>query len=351
MLRRIPEEVHCFYLRTTWLLNAQAILTLPDFSKVRFFTEDEANKFATTMCKRNVVARIGGSNNHYYKQAAELSNRTVIEVRRIIKPKEMYEVGEPVAKLTDKLAILSTTFSMQRKVLLRKLGLSEYITPEIDFTVTPRFEFIRSRSQRVPGVSGILIDNQFCKRFSNCGFMSLFEYSQIQNDLSKRVRTSSDWLFESRREPRLTASVVKTAIALESLLIFSESESLARSLSERAAFILSSSPDIRYEISRVISQFYEVRSGIVHGSQKKAKKLTPDLAECVDRLILLLHLVISANAHLWTNVEALRTWCEKQRWGKPSSEVRIPFSRAYLNNALSLTATNVIPPSGNESTQ
>jgi hypothetical protein len=287
LLPRLP--IQCTYLRTTWLLHAQATLSLPNSSKVRFFDEREAASFAENMRRSNVVARMGGTGNHYYRQARELSNRTVIEVFRVADPEEMYEQGEALARLIEKLAILSRTLFLQRAALLRKLGLSEHITPEVNFTVTPRFKFIRSRSQRVPSVTGVVIDSQFCKRFSNCGFMRLFEYSQEQGDLAKRVRASSDWLFESRREARLTASVVKTAIALESLLIFSESESLARALSERAALILSSSPDVRYDISRIILQFYDVRSGVVHGSQKKARKLTPRLVECVDRLVLLLH--------------------------------------------------------------
>ncbi|HYY95949.1 MAG TPA: hypothetical protein VE713_15700, partial [Pyrinomonadaceae bacterium] len=255
--------------------------------------EFEAAKVADNMRRRNVVARIGGANNHYLRQAAELSNRTVIEVRRAMNPVDLYEQGESIAKLIEKLVILSTTLFLRKKDLLRKLGLSEDITPEINFTVSNQFRFIRSRSTRVPSVTGILIDEKFCKRFSNSGYKGLYEYCQVQSDLAKRVRLSSEWLFESRREARLTAAVVKTAIALESLLIFSESESLARTLSERAAFILSSIPEIRYKISRLVTQFYEVRSGVVHGSQKKAKKLTPDLVECLDRVVLLLHLVIS----------------------------------------------------------
>jgi hypothetical protein len=143
---------------------------------------------------------------------------------------------------------------------------------------------------------------------------------------------------ESRRESRLGAAVVKTAIALESLLVFNESESLARTLSERSAFILSNSPEIRRIISGIILRFYDVRSGVVHGSQKKAKKLTPSLIECVDRLTLILHLIIASNTDIWPSVESLRLWCESQRWDKPFSNLKFPLSRKYLNNALDLAA-------------
>jgi hypothetical protein len=334
-----PEpEVQCYYLRTTQLLNAKSVLSFPDSSKIRFFTSLEASKFADTMRRSNVVARLAGSRNFYLNRAAELSDRTVIEVLRVSSPDNMLEIGESVAILLEKLAVLSTTLFMRRDDLLRKLGISASMTSEVNFAVTSKFKRIRSRSQRAPAVEGVVIDRQFCDRFLRCGFIGLFQYLQSQGDLHKRVRTSADWLLESRREARLTASVVKTAIALESLLIFSESESLARTLSERSAFILSPSPQVRHEISRVILRFYDVRSGIVHGSQKKARKLTSTLTECVDRLTLLLHLIIASNTHLWANVESLRLWCEEQRWGKPSSDVKFPLSQIYLRNALALVA-------------
>ena len=149
-----------------------------------------------------------------------------------------------------------------------------------------------------------------------------------------RVKNSLQWLFKSRIESRLPASIVKTSIALESLLIFSESESLAQSLSERAAFILSSEPNRRKLISRILKRFYDTRSGIVHGSQKKAKKLTSTLLETVDRLTVLLYLSISANSNQWPTSDRLREWCETQRWGTPSSKIVVPFPDLYLKNAL-----------------
>jgi hypothetical protein len=323
------------YLRTTWLLRSKVPLHFPDLSKVRLFEEDEATQFARTVRRSNVFAR-HSPENFYLKRVAELANRTIIEVRRPGKPDDTYKEAERVAELVEKVAVLSTTLILRKDALLRKLAISPNIRPEIDFISDSKLQFVRSRSQRVPSAEGIVVDKQFCARFSKCGFFDLFEYCQGQTDLANRVRSSADWLLESRREARLTASVVKTSIALESLLIFSESESLARSLSERAAFMLSSSPDTRQEISRVINQFYEVRSGIVHGSRKKVSKLSSSLVECVDRLCLLLQLIVSANSRSWTNVDDLRKWCEKQRWGGPSRDVRIPFSGSYLNSAFAL---------------
>jgi hypothetical protein len=332
-------EVQFHYLRTTSLFNAQTTLTLPDSSRIRLFGHHEAAVFVERMRKGNVVARLGGSHNHYLIRAAEFSNRTIIEVTGVGTADSMLGVGEIVAESIEKLAVLSTTLVTRRAELLRKLGIAGNMTGELNLAVTSKFKRIRSRSQRAPTIEGIVVDKSFCNRFTKCGFMKLFEYLKVTSDLSKRVSTSVGWLLESRREPRLSASVVKTAIALESLLVFNESESLARSLAERSAFILSNSPEVRRKISSTILRFYDVRSGVVHGSQKKAKNLTPSLTECVDRLTMMLHLVIAANSDLWPSVESLRLWCETQRWDKPFSNVRFPLSQKYLTSALSLAAT------------
>ena len=209
--------------------------------------------------------------------------------------------------------------------------------------ISPGYRFLRSRARPAPVAQGVLIDERFCKRFSRCSFNTLPDYMQSRTDIAKRVSRSLDWLFDSRTEPRLEAAVVKTSIALESLLIFSESESLAQSLSERAAFVLSSNPDRRHLISRTLKRFYEARSGVVHGSQKKAKKLTPALLETVDRLAILLCLIIAANSRLWYSADALREWCEGQRWGDPSKEVQIPFPGSYLRNAIALSQDELEP--------
>ena len=330
------------YIRTTWSLNAEVPLEFSDSSQVRFFSEIEAAKFAEEVRRRNVFARHSYENNFYLNRIAELGNRTIIEVYKPGDPDDTYEQAVEVAELMEKLAVLSTTLVLRKDAFLRKLGINSNVKPEVDFIVGSNMQFIRSRSQRASSVEGILVNKQFINRFSKTGFIDMFQYCQTQSDLAKRVRMSADWLLESRRERRLTASVVKTAIALESLLIFAESESLARSLSERAAFILTSSPKLRHSISRIINQFYDVRSGVVHGSQKKTKKLSPSLIESVDRLSLLLYLVISANPLLWSSVEALRVWCEEQRWGAPSSKVKIPFSQMYLKNALALSGIEIL---------
>lgn len=325
------------YLRVTWMLSAKTTLKFPDSSSVRFFGEDEANLLKKEVRKRNVFARHSRENDFYLQRVNELSNRTVIEVFRPGDPQDMGEEAEGIAALIEKLAVLSSTLALPKQKLQRKLGISSRPRTEINFMASPGFRYLRSTARSVPSAQGICVDDRFCRRFSRCGFPELYEYCLSQGDLAKRVKSSLDWLFESRREPRLSASVVKTAIALESLLILSESESLTRSLSERAAFILSSSPETRRHISKIVKRFYDARSGVVHGSHRKLRQLTPSLVEAVDRLSVLLHLTIGANHQLWSSVENLRKWCEMQRWGAPSTEVRAPYTRSYLKNAIALS--------------
>jgi hypothetical protein len=136
----------------------------------------------------------------------------------------------------------------------------------------------------------------------------------------------------------MSAAVVKTAIAMESLLVFDQSEPVAKSLSERAAFIVSPDPDIRRKVASLFKKFYDARSGVVHGGRRKATSLTPNLIEGMDRVALLVCLTIGANCALWDSTQTLLDWCEGQRWGTPDSKIKVPFPNAFLNQAIDLCA-------------
>jgi hypothetical protein len=322
------------------MLSADTELKLSDSLSIRLFGRDEAEYLAQNVRKRSVFTRHSRENDFYLKRLDELSDRTVLEVSLSDATEGMAEEVEgavALVGLAEKVAVLSTTLAMTKGELQRRLGISPKRTSELDFAYDPQLRFLRSRSTAPPTARGVHVDGRFCNRFHRCGFHRLVERQPPRNTMATRVLTCLDWLYESRLEPRLEASVVKTAVALESLLIFSETESLARSLSERAAFILSPSLGTRREISRIIKRFYEARSGVVHGSRKKANKLTSSLAESVDRLSVLLCLAIGTNYELWSSHDALRDWCEDQRWGKPSTDVQVPFARNYLNTAIALS--------------
>lgn len=318
------------------MLNAQNDLKLSDFSRVRYFSESEALKLAELIQKRNVFSRHSYENNFYYQRAKDLANKTIIEICQQGNPNDIEDETKGAADLLEKLAVLSTTLVLRKKKLLRSLGIGSRSKTEMQLILGPQFYNLSSKKHPVNTGDGINIDQTFCNRFTKIGFSGLYDYCLKANDINKRVSTSLDWLFESRKEPRLDAAVVKTSIALESLLIFSESESLARSLSERTAFILSDIPDTRQKISRIIKEFYDVRSGIVHGGKKKQGKLNDSLLESVDRLTMLLYLTISANSDVWPSKEELRKWCEMERWSCPSIKIT-PYPQKYLVSAIKLT--------------
>lgn len=332
----MKEEFQFQFIITTNNLKSETEFCLIPECKLRKFTQLEAQRLAESIRKKNVVARLGGVNNYYLNQAIELGEQTIFEISLVAGKDDVIELGMALASIVEKLAILSTTFTTKRNSLHRKLGISSISKSELCFAFTHGYQTLRSKSNRVLEIDGIPVNQTFCNRFDKCGFVELLRFIQIEKELNKRVMSSVNWLYESRREFKVNASVVKSAIALESLLIFSESESLARTLAERTAFLLSNDIETRQKISKIISRFYDVRSGIVHGSQKKAKKLSSNLIECVDRLILLIHLTIAKNHNLWTGVETLRLWYEEQRWGSPYENIEIPFAKSYLTNALSL---------------
>jgi len=334
---RVGTEQQSCYIRKTWMLSAKSILKLPKIMTcIRFFDERESQELYKLIKKRNVFARHSWENNFYLQRIEDLANTTVIEIFRPGNPRDMNYEAQKIADLIEKLAILSSTLIMSRKMIQRKLAISSHRRSVFDITIGPKFWSLKSKSMPEQDVQGITIDERFCSRFESCGFPQLAFICLTCNDIADHVMSAINWLFESRQEPILSASIVKTSIALESLLISNESEPLAKSLSERTAFILSSDPDIRNKVSQIVKTFYDARSGVVHGSRKKLKKLTPGLVEGMDRLIVLLCLIIASNSNKWNSIESLIKWFEGQRWGAPASDIHIPFSNTYLLNAINL---------------
>lgn len=325
------------YVRTTWMLNAQCSLELTTFkARVRFMPAQETASFTETARQRNVFARHSWENNFYIQRIGELSNTTVIEVLRPGDPDDMIPEAQAVAVLLERLTVLSSTFILSRPDLHRLLAITQDRSSSIDFTFGRQFFYLRSTSRPVSIAKGIVINDRFVRRFERCGFPQLLAVCTSNKEIARRLEIATRWLFESRQEPLMPAAVVKTAIALEALLIANESEPLTRALSERAAFILSRDTETRHAISRNVRKFYATRSAVVHGSRRQTINLSPGLLDGMDRLILLLCLMIAANITGWHSMEALTAWCEDQKWGSPAVNVIQPFPCKYLNGAIRL---------------
>ena len=333
-VRSIAED-SSHHLRTTGLLSARSTLDIPNFAKIRLVEGGEAEALAEIARKRNVFARHSYENSFYLQRIRALSNKTVIEVVGKGDPDEMIGQAEKVTEVTERLAVLSSTFALQREKLHRLLAITAHRVADLDITIGRGFRYLRSKSRVQPVLKGITVDASFCKRFASCGFAELARFCVCNTDVALHVRTAIDWLFESRKEARIDAAIIKTAIALESLLILNESEPLAQSLSERAAFMLTSDPSQRRQISRIFRRFYEARSAVVHGSRRTKKFVRSGLLEGIDRLSLLLCLLLASNQDKWGSTESLREWCEGERWGTPSAP-KSQFPKSYLKRAIAL---------------
>jgi hypothetical protein len=326
-------------MRTSWALTSKTPLTLPSGDCIRFFTDRDADKLVQRVRKRNVFARHSWENSFYLNRIRQLANKTIIEVYRHGQPDDFADEARRDADLLEELAILSSSVPSKKR-LLRDLGVTLRSKAEVEFIAGSGDRFLRAKTKPMSSAKGLLVDERFGRRFGRYGFAELFAFCVSAQGLSQRVFASINWLAESRLETKLEASIVKTAIALESLLIFSESEHLARSLSERAAFILSPMPEKRRRISKIVRRFYDARSGVVHGSRDKAKRVSAELLETVDRLVIMLNLTIAANGRTWCSQEVLREWCENERWSAPSTNVKILYPDSYLRKALEILGSS-----------
>jgi hypothetical protein len=160
-------------------------------------------------------------------------------------------------------------------------------------------------------------------------------------DIRKRLEQGVSWLFESRLKTSSHAAAVKTAIALESLLIASDTESLRGPLSERAAFILSDDPGRRLRIAKSVKAFYDLRSGIVHGGRRRGPSQAGTLLEGIDRLVILLLLTISGNAVTWASFDRIVEEVDTLKWGAGLTPIHRPFPASHLSRAIQLCEAKV----------
>ncbi len=323
------------YLRETSLIKAEAVLSLPDGSRVRAISEREATQMAAEIRKRNLFSRHSWENDFYYNRALSFGGKTVIEVFRTGQPNDIAAEVASVAEWGETVALLSVTLATERKTFLRRVGGGPVERTEIDLILGPDLRHLRSKSRVAPKRTGFPLTRQAVTRFERLGFSKLYTLLTTQSPFSARLRRAAGWLSESRREPNLEAAVVKSVISLESLLILGESEPLSRSLSERSAFLLSPLPETRRRVGTLVGRLYEVRSGIVHGGRRKRKNLTPRLLEACDRLAVLLLMVTAHNSDSWVDEDGFRRWVGDERWGPPSRLV-LPFPPVYLSRALGL---------------
>jgi hypothetical protein len=325
------SEYDSRYLRVIPYLYSKSIFELSPNVSILFINKFENETLLDKVKKRNVFARHSWENNFYVERLSHFCEKTVISIVKSGTPQDIQALACELSEYVEHILIVATIFSLDRESLQRKYFST--ISSDYDFAYSQDMKFLKSRTLSKKREQ-IFIDDSFIKRFEKLGFKNVFDYFNEPNELAERIKKSVNWLYESRVEKNLNAAIVKTSIALESLLIFSDSESLSKSLSERTAFLLTNEPKVRSIISKIVIEFYNARSGIVHGGKKRIKSINRNVIESMDRLIALMIILICSNKQIWNTNESLRLWCENQRWGMSYENINTCFSKNYLSNAI-----------------
>jgi hypothetical protein len=302
---------------------------------IRRISATESAALAEETRKRNVFARHSWENSFYLKRAGQLADTTVVEVYRSGTLDQILPAARSISEEVEKAAVLSSVLGLRRDKAHNLIALSRHRRYGFDLAISPGFQYLRSSERGEAAPRGIRVDQTFVRRFNRCGFERLILAAVSGDDVGKRLEQAVGWLFESRLETSPQAAVVKTAIALESLLIVSDSESLRGPLSERTAFLLSDEPAKRHRIAKSVKAFYDLRSGIVHGGRKRVS-VSSTLLEGVDRLVLLLLLTISANTSSWQSFNQVIAEVEGRKWGGGQTVIRRPYPGSHLTRALLL---------------
>ncbi|TKB68410.1 MAG: hypothetical protein E8D47_02865 [Nitrospira sp.] len=335
-MRAIIVNTLSRFIRTTWLFSAESGLELPAVNIwIRRIPATESAALAEETRRRNVFARHSWENSFYLKRATQLADTTVIEVHRSGTLDEILPTARRLADMAEKAALLSSALSLRRDRTHSAAALSPHRRYGFDLAISPGFRYLRSSERGEVKPRGIRIDPTFVRRFKRCGFEHLITAAISEGDVGKRLELAVSWLFESRLETAPQAAVVKTAIALESLLIASDNESLRGPLSERSAFLLSDDPGKRRRVSKGLRAFYDLRSSIVHGGRRRVA-VNPTLLEGVDRLVVLLLLTVGANRGSWQLFSQVVAEIENRRWGGSETAIQRPFPGSHLTRALNL---------------
>ena len=326
------------YLRVLPDCHASANLMVGRGVLVRHLPAAEVKSIRDQLQRRNVFVRHGGG-DFYTHVLGQMSDRTVVDISVTGEPEGVAAYASSLASLVEDLVLVAASLGMARSAIAKRVQPRDLATRRLELAIGPQFRQLRARSARPRGKAEVVLDASFGKRFAKHGFPNLYQLCASQTNMGDRVRHAVRWLKEAMCEEDLPSAVIHVAIALETMLVFSESESLARSLGERVAFLLADTERMRASIDATVKRFYDVRSGVAHGSRRKLRHLSVRLIDGVTRLAVLALCVIAANRNLWGTPEALRDWFARERWVAPSVLDR-PTGGGAVRRALALSATD-----------
>jgi hypothetical protein len=300
------------YLRTTrWLVAEAAPIKVGANCQIKRLAGTDALQVKESARMRNAFSRHAGTRDFYYQRASALEDQTVIEIRD--GGVTSTQVLSQHALLAENLVAASFIMSGGRQTFLRRVVGGR--KPHLDLHLFGGSRFLKasssSQDERAP--TGLRIDGAVRARYSRNGFAAVYDLAVTNTELASRIRSALNWLLASRTDPDDSSALVKTATALESLLVIGK-EPPTRTLSERAAYLLSDVPDDREKVSKAMHRFYEVRGELVHGKRVKDAGAIAGAVEFGDRMVVLIALGFGAQA-AWTSANDVQKYCDGARWG------------------------------------
>jgi len=258
-----------------------------------------------------------------------------------------------IGRRYELLIFLTDAFAAKRSQIHRLLGVnSEEYHPSTDLVlpvVGRRWVYqdrFSTRTVRRPTeIQGLPVAKSTQTRFNALGFSTLATLlvRSSRGHTIERAQEALRWLEQSLMEKDASAAIVKTCIGLESLFGFDKSEPLRQSISDRGAFLIARSADDRKVVSKLLRDYYDLRSAIVHGSKKTAK-WTEDNQQQLDRFLLVSAISVASLAPQCPSVDTLRTFFESLKWstlpGVPTSPVRAQLLQKSYRNLEAKVQTN-----------
>ena len=325
------------FLRTAWLFSATDRLEIPEHRiSLRAISPGEAAQMAQLARARNVFSRHGSDDAFYLERIGKLAGASVLE--------SFYDgdidAGMSAVKhksaLFEQMCLISASFGLSRARMQNLLSVSGHRRFGFDFAIGDGFAKLRSAARKDAAPKGVPVTPAFARRFHRMGFADAFGVAVSTHPFAARIQLALTWQAESLLDSSRSAALVKSAIALESLLVANEQESLRGPISERAAYLLAGTPETRKRISRAMKKLYDFRSALVHGGRKKATVLPDSILDGADRIVALLILGLAHNSERLTSFDALTAWVDELKWGAATARSTVVFPQSHLTRTLNL---------------
>lgn len=304
--------------------------------KLRIVGDLEADRTREAMTRR--LMGPARATDVYAPKVEQFRNSTSVALR-LPGTQSDHSAVRDIGQRYEALIFLTEAFAMKRSQIHRLLGISSsqhHPSTDLILPVPGRrwhySDRFSTRTIRQPViVQGLSITDRTKKRFVSLGLVHLAPciVRPAQHETLRRVHEALRWLDQSLLEKDSSAAVVKTCIGFESLFGFDKNEPLRQSIGDRGAFLLARSAEDRPVIAKLLRDFYDHRSSIVHGGGKK-RKWTEESQQQLDRLLLVSALSLASLAETHADVDSLRRLFDGLKWASSPSIPASPVAQSLL---------------------